>query len=161
MKKISTLLFAVTFAFGQNGAPAVPYYNGFNWTLSGIALKTELATKTITKHTNILTYSQTENSILVTDLDPTDATNTNLLLVYGFSTNTCLSSASDDKDHRTRDKNMQDAGTADPCLWNKEHTFPKTLGVPNLGTSGPGADAHHIRAADKKRNADRGTPVIA
>jgi hypothetical protein len=50
---------------------------------------------------------------------------------------------------------MQDDGTAAACLYNREHTFPKALGNPDLGTAGPGADLHHLRAADKKRNADR------
>ena len=89
------------------------------------------------------------------DLDPADATQTNVLLVYGFSNNLCPISSSDDKDHRRRDSSMQDDGTANSCLYNREHTFPKALGNPDLGTTGPGADLHHLRAADKKRNADR------
>ena len=32
--------------------------------------------------------------------------------------------------------------------WNREHTYAKSLGTPNLGTSGPGADAHHLRPSD-------------
>ena len=43
-----------------------------------------------------------------------------------------------------------------PCLYNREHTFPKALGNPDLGTDGPGADVHHIRASDVSRNANRG-----
>lgn len=157
MKKNITLLLllSISIAFSQNGAPASPYYNGFNWTLTGTNLKDALATKITTTHTRFLNYSQTDAALKIIDLDPTDATNTNLLLVYGFSSNICPDATSDDKDHRRRDKNMQDDGTANPCLWNREHTFPKALGVPDLGTAGPGADVHHLRAADKKRNADR------
>ncbi|MBP6557743.1 MAG: endonuclease [Flavobacterium sp.] len=157
MNKIFTslLLLTIAVAFSQNGAPATPYYNGFNWNLTGSNLKDALATKITTTHTNQLTYSQTDNALAILDLDPADATNTNVLLVYGFSSNLCPASSSDDKDHRRRDSGMQDDGTASPCLYNREHTFPKALGNPDLGTSGPGADLHHLRASDKKRNADR------
>lgn len=158
MKKITTLLLlflGISITFSQNGAPATPYYNGFNWALTGSNLKDALATKITTTHTRFLNYSQTDAALKIIDLDPTDATNTNLLLLYGFSSNLCPVDTSDDKDHRRRDKNLQDDGTSFPCLWNREHTFPKALGVPDLGTSGPGADVHHLRASDKKRNGDR------
>ena len=157
MKKITILILIlnISIAFSQNGAPASPYYNGFNWTLTGSNLKDALATKITTTQTRFLNYSQTDNALAILDLDPADATRTNVLLVYGFSNNLCPDSPSDDKDHRRRDSSMQDDGTANPCLYNREHTFPKALGNPDLGTTGPGADLHHLRAADKKRNADR------
>ncbi len=157
MKRITSilLLLNVVIAFSQNGAPASPYYNGSNWTLTGANLKNALATKITTTHTRFLTYQQAENAISITDLDPTDLTNTNLLLVYGYSSNLCPTNSTNDKDHRRRNLSMQDDGTASPCLWNREHTYPKALGIPDLGTAGPGADVHHLRAADKKRNADR------
>jgi endonuclease I len=155
MKKYLLLLLVAQLSFGQAGAPANPYYNGMNWTLTGINLKSALATKITTTHTITLTYAQAELAIETVDLDPSDATNTNLLLLYGFSNNLCPASSSDDKDHRRRDKSLEDAGTADPCLWNKEHTYARASGVPALGTSGPGADVHNLRACDKKRNADR------
>lgn len=157
MKKITTLflLLIIAFAFSQNGAPANPYYNGFNWTLTGTNLKNALATKITNTHTRQLVYSQTDNALAILDLDPADASQTNVLLVYGFSNNLCPEGSTDDKDHRRRDSSMQDDGSSNPCLYNREHTFPKALGVPDLGTAGPGADLHHLRAADKKRNADR------
>lgn len=157
MRKIITLL-AVSFAgvaLAQDGAPASPYYNGFNFNQSGMALKEALATKITNTHTKHLSYQEVEDALMITDLDPADNTNTNLLLLYGFSNDMCPASTSNDKDHRRRNKSMDDNGTAAPCLWNREHTYPKALGNPDLGTSGPGADAHHLRASDKKRNADR------
>jgi endonuclease I len=157
MKKIFTIIllnFALV-AFAQNGAPASPYYNGFNWNLTGNNLKDALATKITVTHTQQLVYSQTDNALAILDLDPADATNTNVLLVYGFSNNLCPTAPSDDKEHRRRDASFQDDGTSSPCLYNREHTFPKALGNPDLGTAGPGADLHHLRAADKKRNAER------
>jgi hypothetical protein len=157
MKRITSLLLLLNIAivFSQNGAPALPYYNGFNWTLTGSNLKNALATKITTTHTHQLVYSQTDDALAILDLDPADATHTNVLLVYGFSSNLCPASTGDDKDHRRRDASMQDDGTAAACLYNREHTFPKALGNPDLGTTGPGADLHHLRASDKKRNADR------
>jgi hypothetical protein len=157
MKKNITLLVLllnINIAFSQNGLPS-PYYTGFNWTLTGSSLKNALATKITTTHINQLVYSQTDNALAILDLDPADATNTNVLLVYGYSNNLCPAGSSDDKDHRRRDSSMQDDGSANPCLYNREHTFPKALGNPDLGTAGPGSDLHHLRAADKKRNADR------
>jgi hypothetical protein len=157
MKKITSilLLFNVIIAFSQNGAPAAPYYNGSNWTLTGSNLKDALAAKITTTQTRFLSYSQTDEALAILDLDPADATQTNVLLIYGFSNNLCPTNSSDDKDHRRRDASFQDDGTSSPCLYNREHTFPKALGNPDLGTTGPGADLHHLRAADKKRNADR------
>ena len=105
MKKITSLLLLlnIAIAFSQNGAPASPYYNGFNWTLTGSNLKDALATKITTTHTHQLNYSQTDNALAIVDLDPADATHTNVLLVYGFSNNLCPDASSDDKDHRRRD----------------------------------------------------------
>lgn len=38
--------------------------------------------------------------------------------------------------------------------WNREHVWPKSLG--GYGTSGPGADLHHIRPSDNRVNSCRG-----
>lgn len=155
MKNKITLLLLLNslFLVAQQGAPAA-YYNTFNWNQSGTALKNALSVKITETHTKILTYSQAENAIRYTDLDPEDATNTNLLLLYGFSSSICPASTSDDNDHRRRNKN--DDGGNSLCEWNREHTYAKSLGIPNLGESGPGADVHHLRAADVQRNAERG-----
>ena len=160
MKKIYTLtaLFTATLLFAQAGAPAT-YYDGFNFSQTGMALKTALATKITVTHTNFLSYNGAESALKIVDLDPTDATNQNVLLLYGFSPNICPSSASDDNDHRRRNKNSDGAGAS--CQWNREHTYAKSLGQPNLGTSGPGADAHHLRASDVQRNGDRGSEKFA
>ena len=156
MKKIFTLTCTLVslLSLAQNGAPAAPYYNGFNFNQTGTALKTALANKITNTHTNSLTYQEAEFAIKVTDRDP-DGNGIDLLLLYGFSSNQCPESSEDDKDHRTRHVAYEDDGSAASCMWNREHTFPKALGVPNLGQTGPGADAHHLRASDKKRNAER------
>lgn len=40
--------------------------------------------------------------------------------------------------------------------WNREHVWPKSLGNPNLGQSGPGSDLHHIRPDENRTNSNRG-----
>ena len=85
-----SLLFSAA-GFAQAGAPAMPYYNGFNFNQSGIALRTSLAYKITDTHLNILTYQQAENALKIVDLDPEDGTNSNVLLIYGFSNGLCPS----------------------------------------------------------------------
>ncbi len=153
--KITFLLLLNSFLlFAQQGAPST-YYNGFNWNQSATALKNALSTKITTTHDNNLTYQEAENALKVVDLDPDDSSNTNVLLLYGFSPSMCPSSSSNDNDHRRRNKNSDGGGAT--CQWNREHTYPKSLGNPNLGESGPGADAHHLRATDVQRNGERGS----
>ncbi|MFT3793218.1 endonuclease [Flavobacterium sp.] len=161
MNKFFTLvtLFTTGFIFAQAGAPATPYYNGFNWSQTGMTLKAALATKITSTHTNTLSYQEAENALKIVDLDPTDASNNNVLLIYGFSNNICPASTADDNDHRRRNKNSDGAGAS--CQWNREHTYAKSLGTPDLGESGPGADAHHLRASDVQRNGDRGSEKFA
>lgn len=164
-KKITliNLLFTYcTFCLAQDGAPASPYYDGFNWNQSGLTLKNNLATLITDSHTNLLSYSQVWNATQVTDLDPEDPTQSMVLLLYGFSSNTCPSSTTDDKDHRTRDKNAN--GGSNSCEWNREHVYAKALGTPALddgGISDAGEDAHHLRACDVDRNGDRSNEKFA
>ncbi|MEO4005675.1 endonuclease [Flavobacterium sp. CAU 1735] len=161
MKKIYALALALSplLGFAQAGAPASPYYNGFNWTVTGSNLKSALSTKITNTHTKTLSYDDIWDVDKIIDLDPNDASNANVLLLYGFSNNMCPSSSSDDNDHRRRSKNSNGGGTT--CQWNREHTFAKSLGTPDLGTSGPGADAHHLRASDVQRNGARGSLKFA
>ncbi|GAA4757735.1 MULTISPECIES: endonuclease [Flavobacterium] len=165
MKKIYflTSLLCSLIAFSQNGAPAAPYYNGFNWTLTGQNLKNALSTKIINTHTNFLSYTPgIWEASKITDLDPNDATNTNVLLLYGFSNNMCPASTADDNDHRRRNKDSN--GGNNSCEWNREHVYAKSLGTPPLDDAAPsdaGEDAHHLRAADVQRNANRGNRKFA
>ncbi len=159
--KLTLLLLLLSCAtFAQDGAPASPYYDNMDWNLTGMALKSALATKITTTHTNYLTYSQVWNATQVTDLDPTNSNN--VLLLYGFSPNTCPSSPTDDKDHRSRDKFSN--GGSSSCEWNREHVYAKALASPPLddgGASDAGEDAHHLRASDVDRNNDRSSEKFA
>lgn len=176
MKKIITILLLSTqlATFSQNGAPANPYYNGFDWTLSGNTLKNALATKITDTHTNLLTYSQAENALRIVDADPTDTQN--VFLIYGYSSAICTytnesnyGTATNWNEHRKRHKSADQPPTTAPnpplteCVWNREHVFPVSLGNPNLDTSTPsaGTDAHHLRTADVDRNALRGNKKFA
>lgn len=155
MKKtlFTALLFSSISSWSQAGAPAT-YYNGFDFNLTGMALKSALATKITDTHTHLLTYAEAENAIRYTDLDPDDNTNQNIFLVYGYSPEICPASSVDYTAHRRRDKDDDGTGT---CQWNREHTFAKSLGNPDLGTDGPGSDVHHLRPADVYRNEARGS----
>jgi len=123
------------------------YYNNVDLTLSGMALKNELATKITVTHTNNLSYTQIKEVLKIIDLDTVNSSN--VLLVYGFD-----DTDGDVTTDVSRDKNNFGGGVGQ---WNREHTYPKSLGIPNLGTSGPGADAHMLRASDVQRNASRGS----
>ena len=129
-----------------------PYYSNVDLTKSGLALKTELSNKITTTHTNVLTYDHAREALKIIDLVPFSSTH--VYLIYGFSNNTCPTSTSDDKDHKTRLSTSFGGGNS--CEWNREHTYAQSLGVPALGQVGPGADVHHLRASDVDRNAERG-----
>ncbi len=120
--------------------------------LTGSALKDELATKIISTHTTILTYTpDVWNALKQTDIDPTD--NTKVVLIYGWN-----DSDSDITNDRTRGKDNHGSGSG---VWNREHVYSKSLANPNLGTTGPGADAHNLRPCDAQRNSSRSNRKFA
>jgi len=127
------------------------YYNDVNLTLVGQPLKNELAQKIIITHTNILDYSDVWAVLQQTDLDPSNSNN--VLLVYGYN-----DSDGDITNDRTRNKNNNGGNVGE---WNREHVYPKSLGVPDLGTTGPGADAHHLRSSDVQMNGNRSNRFFA
>jgi len=148
LKKLLLLFLCLTanIGFCQQG-----YYSDVTLTKTGVDLKDELAIKIIATHSNFLSYTPgVWEACKVTDLDPNDVTDSNVLLIYGYS-----DSDGNYITDRTRSKN--DNGGDNGTDWNREHTYPKALGNPNLGTSGPGSDAHHLRASDVQMNANRGS----
>ncbi|MCB0402780.1 MAG: endonuclease [Flavobacteriales bacterium] len=127
------------------------YYNDVNLTLTGMALKAELAQKIINTHTTQLQYNDLWTVLQQTDLDP--ANSNKVLLIYGYN----------DGDNnvvtdRTRIKTNYGGNNGQ---WNREHVYAKSLGTPDLGTVGPGADAHHIRCSDVQMNNNRGSKKFA
>lgn len=141
MKKI--LLLISLFLSLLSNAQEV-YYNDVDLSAEGLSLKDKLATKTINEHTNLLSYTPgVWEALKVTDLNPTN--NSEVLLVYGYAASGTAA--------RSRNINSNGGNTGD---WNREHTYPKSLGNPNLGSTGPGADAHHLRPSDVGYNGNRG-----
>ncbi|MBI2280400.1 MAG: endonuclease [Bacteroidetes bacterium] len=135
--------------FGQ--IPA--YYNNVNLTLTGQALKNELANKITVTHTNPITYNDVWTVLQQTDLDPTNSTK--VLLIYGYN-----DSDGNPTTDRTRNKNSNGGNIGD---WNREHTYAQSLATPNMTTSSPnaGTDAHHLRSSDVQMNGNRGNRLFA
>ncbi|MGG6229655.1 endonuclease [Tenacibaculum sp. SDUM215027] len=142
---------------GNTGSFNIPselseYYKDVDFTLTGTSLKDALATEIIDSHTVFLDYTpDVWNVLKQSDLDLND--NSKVVLIYGY----------DDTDgnyvtDRTRDKDVNGGNTGD---WNREHVYPKALGNPNLGTSGAGADAHHLRPSDVTFNNQRSSKKFA
>ncbi len=151
MKKLFFFLLLITTVNLFSQIPS--YYNDVNLNLNGNSLRNALATKIISTHQNFLSYTPgVWNALQQTDLDLNNSND--VVLIYGYN--------DADGNHvtdRTRSKNANggNAGTQ----WNREHVYPRSLGNPNLGTSGPGADAHHLRAADITFNSQRGSKKFA
>ncbi|NQY29193.1 MAG: endonuclease [Flavobacteriaceae bacterium] len=152
MQKLLLLLVFPLLSFSQ-----IPqYYSGIDFNQTGDALKTQLTTLITNTHTTEIYYTSSApdvwDALRLTDLDPDDATNTNVLLMYGY----------DDVDSITKNDRVRDE--ADSChqsgctgLWNREHVYPKSLANPSLTTNNPGAgtDAHNLRACDGQMNSSR------
>jgi endonuclease I/chitodextrinase len=119
------------------------YYNDVDLNAEGLTLKENLATKTISAHTNTLSYGWP--ALQATDVNPENSAE--VLLIYGYTDSTTGTTS------RRRGINDHGGGSTD---WNREHVYPKSLGTPNLGTSGPGADGHHLRPSDVGFNSQRG-----
>ena len=151
MKHFYTLLliFTTAIAFAQLVPPAElsAYYTTVNFSSTGSTLKNDLIDVTTDKHTNFLSYSDVWDASRITDLDPNNSNN--VLLIYGYN-DTDGSITTD----RTRGKFENGGSVGD---WNREHVYPKSLGNPNLGTSGPGSDAQMLRPSDVQRNGQRGS----
>lgn len=140
------LLFLLSIGYGQ-----IPtYYSSIDFSLTELALKEELSNLVTATHTSPTSYSEVWEVLKVSDLDPTNSAV--VLLIYGY-----LDDANPVTD-RTRDKNNNGGSSGQ---WNREHVFPKSLGSPDLGTSGPGSDPHNLRASDVQANNNRGNKKYA
>ena len=151
IKKGLLLIFITSFSisFSQE-----QYYNDVDLTLYGMQLKEALASKITTTHTNILPYTPgVWEASKITDINPEN--NSEVILIYGWENGTDQDITND----RTRNKNLQDTGSGESFVWNREHVFSKSLANPVLigvGSSrGPGSDAHNLRPADRTTNSSR------
>lgn len=151
MKKFILFLFTPFILFAQ-----IPdYYTGIDFSKTGQELEEDLQALVIaTHHTNLVYTPGVWNALKEIDLDPENPNK--VLLIYGFD-----DSSNDITEDRTRDVNESCHTSNCNGLWVREHTYPKSLGQPNLGTVGPGADAHHIRPIDNQRNNSRSNRAFA
>ncbi|CAM1366555.1 conserved exported hypothetical protein [Tenacibaculum litopenaei] len=151
MRKLIPFLLVLASLAGFSQIPS--YYNDVNLNQSGASLKNALATKIIATHTTNLSYTPgVWNALKQADL--AIGSTSKVTLIYGYS-DTDGNYVTDRT--RSKDANGGSAGTQ----WNREHVYPKSLGTPNLGTSGAGADAHHLRAADISFNSQRSSKKFA
>lgn len=128
------------------------YYSGIDFTQTGNSLKNQLNTLITNTHTTNLSYTPgVWNALKQTDLNPNN--NANVFLIYGFDD--FNASVIDD---RNRGVNNNGGNVGD---WNREHCYPRSLGNPDLGSTGPGSDAHHLRASDVQFNGNRGNRPYA
>ena len=134
--KLSFLTSIFSFFLLAQSAPA--YYSSIDFNKTKNELKNELATLITTTHTKTISYSELQTLMKTSDVDSENPAN--LLLVYG--------SQSSGLHQRSRPISGS---------WNREHVYAKSKGTPNLGTSGPGADGHHLRPADTQLNSTRGS----
>ena len=141
------LLLSLVFTFAISAQEQ--YYTGVDLTAEGAELKENLAAKTIGAHTTFLSYTPgVWESSKITDVNPENSSE--VLLIYGYSASGTAA--------RTSGINNNGGGQGE---WNREHTYAKSLGNPNLGSSGPGADAHHLRPSDVQYNGQRGNLKFA
>jgi hypothetical protein len=147
MKKLRILLLLIPFL----AAAQQPYYNDVDLTLTGQDLYDALQIKVSDYNTNY-TYGDFRDTVKITDANPSDSSE--VLLIYGF----------DDTDgncttDRTRDS---DNFGGNSCQYNREHTFPRSLANPAMGSASNGssgivADPHNLRPSDVQRNGNRGS----
>lgn len=144
LMKLNFLLFILFPFYAVGQIPG--YYSSIDFNQTGDNLKIQLTFLITSTHVNQLNYTpDVWNAIKQTDLDP--ANPSNVFLLYGY----------DDSDglvinDRTRDKNLNCTSGNCTGKWTREHVFPQSLGNPALGTIGPGADAHNLRAVDSDMN---------
>ncbi len=119
-----------TLSFAQ--APA-GYYDGTSG-LTGSALKTKL--HTIIRNHTVKTYEEVKDVLRDIDEDPNN--NNNVLLIYS---------------RKSISKN-EFASNNEPDFWNREHTWPKSHGFPDLQDTAY-TDIHHLRPCDATINSSR------
>jgi endonuclease I len=127
------------------------YYKNVDFNTSGATLKTALGKLITETHTRKLNYTPgVWEALKVADLDPENKDQ--VILIYGHPGKTTGIQS------RVRAKNSNGGSNGQ---WNREHVFAKSLGNPNLGESGPGSDAHHLRPSDVQWNSSRGNLKFA
>ena len=114
------------------------YYDNVDLDLSDNALLLELRDLITTTHKKVTTYSELKTYLQEADEDPNNSSN--MLLFYTGES--------------VKKTNNMD-------VWNREHVWAQSLTEIGswkwFGTSGAGADMHHIRPCDPGENSSRGS----
>ncbi|MFN3756738.1 MAG: endonuclease [Flavobacterium sp.] len=148
MKKLLLLLVAGWSMAFYGQIPA--YYSSIDFNVSGEALKDQIALLITQTHHTFLSYTPgTWEAIKISDIDPENPNNVFLIYGYNDSDGVFMSDRT-----RFKDDNCTFSGCIG--LWNREHVYPRSLGNPNLGFDGVGADVHNLRAIDAQMNSHRG-----
>ncbi len=135
-------LFLIVHVHGQN----LNYYNSINVNATGTTLENSLSSLISSTHTNTISYSTAYQLIKEANEDPNNPSN--VILIY--------SGLSDAKSNSYGGGGTGTAATG----WTREHIYPKSLASPNLGTSGPGADAHNLAPCTNSINGARGNKMF-
>jgi len=136
------------------------YYSGIDFTQASQDLRLDiniLLSNTLTNYVEYTSSSSTDvwDVVKVSDLDPDDTTNQNVLLIYGYD-NTDGVTMND----RIRDKDLSCHTSSCIGLWNREHVYPQSLGTYNTDFPGIGTDVHNIRACDSQMNSSRSNRIF-
>ncbi|WP_299149532.1 endonuclease [uncultured Dokdonia sp.] len=127
------------------------YYDDTAVYLTGTELLQELRLKLSVYNENY-TYGDFRDTTKITDANPED--DSEVLLIYGFNDN--------DGNCTTDITRSNDEFGGDNCEYNREHTFPRSLANPAMGSAsnssnGIVADPHNLRPSDVQRNGNRGS----
>jgi endonuclease I len=146
MKK-KLLVFVLLAYFSGVQAQLIPptelqsYYSGVDFSLTGTPLLNDLATETISKHTNILEYGERHSYLYNADEDP--ANTANVILMY----------TGESRDER---EYLSGSNSHSPQTFNTEHVYPQSL-IDNTARG----DLHHLRTCDISINGSRGNNPFA
>lgn len=134
---ITLTFFACCSFFAQLTPPSAleTYYNDVDFTATGNTLLQNLAATTISKHTNILFYSDRHDYLYEADEDLNN--NSNVYLMY----------TSESRDKR---EYLSGNNAYSPQTFNTEHVYPQSL----INSTAKG-DLHHLRACDTDTNSAR------
>jgi len=157
MKKITLLILLISCGLFAQEA----YYNDVNLTLTGNDLYMALQTKINTGVSSSFNYGDNRDTMKITDDEDfanTAGDNVSAIvwLIYGHT---------DDGNCTTdRTRNEDDFGGVS-CDYNREHTYARTLPVPDMGSvsnssTGIGADPHNIRPSDQQMNNNKGSRLF-
>ena len=132
------ILFISINSFGQLTPPTnlQSYYSNVDFSLAGTHLYNNLATETISKHTNILAYSERHNYLYNADQDLSNSTN--VILVYNSESRSKTEYQSTNNPNSTQ-------------TFNTEHIYPQGF----LDTGAAKGDLFSLRSCDISINSSR------